>query len=463
MKQFWILLFFANIVMLLLFPISSLGQINDSPVKSDGELLFYFDTASFRGRSKRVYQEFYYQIPLTDIAFINTADGFIDTLDISFSISDTSGKQSVKDHWLFPVFSKEKADFEGRFLPDQFDLSMDEGVYSAHLRISDKNSGKTGIANLAFKAASFKSDKLILSDIQFASSIEPGVEVSKFNKNNYCVIPNPNRMFGNTLTTLFFYLEIYNLSPADSNGTYTIEYNITDLNKTIERNYPSKIKKKPGLTSLETGGIHLAGFRQPYYKLNIRVKDNDTGDSASIGRIFWNQRPEQSSAAVHYKNEAVERIAQMTDDELELHFEQMKYFLSIEHIKTYSELTNAGKRKFFTNFWTSMDSDPDTYENEFRTKYFNLVKYANEHFTSGFKEGWRTDQGRILIKFGIPDDRRQFPMTSNAEPYEEWYYYREEGKKFIFVDEEGTGAYRLIYSTDETEFTDPQWREIIGQ
>ncbi|MBN1349168.1 GWxTD domain-containing protein [candidate division KSB1 bacterium] len=141
----------------------------------------------------------------------------------------------------------------------------------------------------------------------------------------------------------------------------------------------------------------------------------------------------------------------------------MQYFLSDEDKKAYGQLTGGGRRRFFINFWNSLDPNPNTYKNEFWVEYFKRIEYSNNHFTAGFKTGWKTDRGRIAIKFGIPDDRRQYSVTVNTRPYEEWHYYREEGKRFIFIDEEGTGQYRLIYSSDDTEFTDPDWQDLVGR
>lgn len=466
MKRILNIIAASSLLLTLLTPVLTTAQTINLPAKSEGDILFYFDTGSFRAKGNRVYQEFYYQIPLTELAFARVDEGFIDTLEVFFIMSDTSGSKFIKDSWNLPVFSAKRENFEGRFLPDQFELSMDEGVYSAHLRIVDKNSGKSGFANLAFQAPSFQTDRLILSDIQFASNIARSSETNKFIKNGYSIIPNANRMFGNTLATLFFYIEIYNLAPADSLGTYSVEYEIADIQNNSIRRYPEKRRQKPGNTSAEVGAISLAIFKQPYYRLNVRVKDNDTHASAEISRIFWQQQPEQpvtQAAIAEYKNAAAERVARISASELAQHFEQMQYFLSDEDKKAYGQLTGGGRRRFFINFWNSLDPNPNTYKNEFWVEYFKRIEYSNNHFTAGFKTGWKTDRGRIAIKFGIPDDRRQYSVTVNTRPYEEWHYYREEGKRFIFIDEEGTGQYRLIYSSDDTEFTDPDWQDLVGR
>ena len=151
----------------------------------------------------------------------------------------------------------------------------------------------------------------------------------------------------------------------------------------------------------------------------------------------------------------------MTEEEIEHHFNQIKYLLPQQSILDFKNLNLRGKRLFLINFWISNDPNPETPENEFWNSYFKNVEYVNQKFSSSFIEGWETDRGRIFLKYGKPNETQYYPMTSNSKPYEIWYYYQPEYMKFIFVDEEGFGRFRLIYSSDEKETTDPNWKTII--
>ena len=57
-------------------------------------------------------------------------------------------------------------------------------------------------------------------------------------------------------------------------------------------------------------------------------------------------------------------------------------------------------------------------------------------------EGWRTDRGRIYIKFGPPDDIERYPFEMGTYPFEIWRYYSLR-KVFVFVDRTGFGDYYL--------------------
>ena len=97
-----------------------------------------------------------------------------------------------------------------------------------------------------------------------------------------------------------------------------------------------------------------------------------------------------------------------------------------------------------------------------RRKYLKLVEEANQRFGHGNDEGWETDQGRVLITYGHPDDIERNPNTEYSKPYTIWKYYRlEGGSDFIFYDRMGFGDYELIHSTYYKELQNPGWQNLI--
>ena len=80
-------------------------------------------------------------------------------------------------------------------------------------------------------------------------------------------------------------------------------------------------------------------------------------------------------------------------------------------------------------------------------EYYSRVEYANKSY-AGYMEGWRTDRGMVLIRFGPPQNIERHPFDSDNKPFEIWYYYSQ-NREFIFVDETGFGDYRLQYPTTD--------------
>jgi len=126
--------------------------------------------------------------------------------------------------------------------------------------------------------------------------------------------------------------------------------------------------------------------------------------------------------------------------------------------------SNEEREEFIKLFWRQRDPDPDTEENEYREQYYERIAYANEHFSSG-KPGWKTDRGRIYIKFGKPDGVESHPsggsyQKTNGESttgyaFETWFYRYlpgvRSGVEIEFVDPSGTGEYRIARNSSEKD------------
>ncbi len=128
--------------------------------------------------------------------------------------------------------------------------------------------------------------------------------------------------------------------------------------------------------------------------------------------------------------------------------------------------TNEEREQFIGDFWHRRDPDPDTEENEYREAYYERVAYVNEHFASGIP-GYKTDRGRIYLKYGKPDDVESHPAGGSYErqpnegggststyPFERWFYRNIPGRSgadIEFVDPTGTGEYRLARNPFEKE------------
>jgi GWxTD domain-containing protein len=108
--------------------------------------------------------------------------------------------------------------------------------------------------------------------------------------------------------------------------------------------------------------------------------------------------------------------------------------------------TDEQREQFIENFWARRDPSPGTIDNEFRNEYYRRIFITNQLFAAkAGKPGWQTDRGRILIKFGEPDDIEKIPGAQ--PPFERWRYRYIEGIgtniTLKFVDRDGSGDYAL--------------------
>ncbi len=149
----------------------------------------------------------------------------------------------------------------------------------------------------------------------------------------------------------------------------------------------------------------------------------------------------------------------MSEEELNLAFEQSRYIASSDEIKRWNSLPDIeSKRVFLFNFWEQRDPNPSTPENERKIEYFERVRKADEMFRGSREKGWRSDRGRVYIIYGEPSEIDRYPNEMDAFPYEIWSYNNIEGGViFVFGDITGTGQMILIHSTHRGEMHDENW------
>jgi GWxTD domain-containing protein len=86
--------------------------------------------------------------------------------------------------------------------------------------------------------------------------------------------------------------------------------------------------------------------------------------------------------------------------------------------------TDDERAEFIKQFWLHRDPTPGTPENEFKDEHYRRIAYANLHFpTATGKAGWKTDPGRIYIRFGPPDEIDDHSsLQAPAVPFIDWIY-----------------------------------------
>ncbi len=177
--------------------------------------------------------------------------------------------------------------------------------------------------------------------------------------------------------------------------------------------------------------------------------------------------------------------------------DEVHFLLSADEEETFAITPPGEQERQLDVFWARRDPTPKTAENEARLTFRARVAHANATFGPiGPIRGMFTDMGRVYIRHGEPDevlrqvmpagnetlteqlqqildtetrspeDVRQHSLGGDQRPFEVWTYEgdlplpldvdpRDKSRGpsrrrllFLFVDEQGTGVYRLRYSTE---------------
>ncbi|MGD8306266.1 MAG: hypothetical protein PVF17_06400, partial [Ignavibacteria bacterium] len=189
---------------------------------SQDDLKFQFDYAQFGYNETSNYVEFYYSVDQNTLSVKETDSLNFSEGILSLTIKDSlSGEVVVDNNWLIsePFQNSQQAN---KSLIGALGFLLNAGIYTCKMTVKDGiDDNRYKSYNEILEVNPFHGQQVSMGDIQLASNIiqSSNNTSSIFYKNTYEVIPIPNCLVGENQPVLFYYTELYNISPepADQN------------------------------------------------------------------------------------------------------------------------------------------------------------------------------------------------------------------------------------------------------
>ena len=303
-------------------------------------------------------------------------------------------------------------------------VSLVPGKYELFIKASDLNSDKVTQRRIKLNIQDFITKEINISGILFIKDVQ-------LDSTGNLIGFKP--AYGNNFTgraeDFYIYSDIYNATVPDE---IRLHYVLSSKKGGVELDTVVVKNVRKNITHF-LFKVNKERLRFNKYNLELSAESNE----ASVKKLqtfsfYWTETPN-------------------TEFDLNAAFDQMIYIVSEDSLNKYKKSSLAEKKKFFNRFWAEHDPDPSTSKNELKNEYFRRVNFVNQHFSVLGQQGWATDRGRILIKFGFPDDIERHPFELGTKPYEIWRYYALR-KTFLFHDMSGFGDYRLDPAFLDEEF-----------
>jgi len=437
------------------------------------ELPCYVDFAQFRHNNEYTKLEVYYAAERSFLRFDAEENAFHAELKITLDILKDN-EIVIRDSMILPDKVQRLTDIApGQKLTYQSVFIIKEGDYTLHVTFKDLKSSTTERIEKKLPVRNFAGEQLRTSDIEIANKIE-GIQQEQivFDKNGLRIFPNPQLYYGGRNSVLNFYMEIYNLAynPEEENKPYTIRYAIEDLEDNLVKYLGKKDIEKSGSSSTLNGGIDISTLNTGSYYLKLMLHDPQKKETTEAKKIFFVQSvkdllPRISAPPPESNPDAINNIEQynhMTEYELNNYYGPLRTIATKEENQVFDQLDTEGKKSFLVEFWKRRDSNPNTPGNEYKAEFLERVEEANELFSTARTEGWKTDRGKVILRYGKPSQVERFPGSASGNAYEIWHYYEIQGGViFVFVDKVGVKQYELVHSTCQGEIYDSQWNRWL--
>jgi len=158
--------------------------------------------------------------------------------------------------------------------------------------------------------------------------------------------------------------------------------------------------------------------------------------------VFEVERVEGKSRWRTSRSFEVEESGPPRGREFALMLEALSYIADQDEVEGMRDLTEDRQVEAWERFWARRDPTPETPVNENLIEFYRRLRHATRHF-QGIGPGWRSDMGRIYIRYGPPDQVESQPGSATMPAIETWYYHQPY-RRFIFADREGFGRYTLL-------------------
>jgi len=434
---------------------------------------FYFDCSAsvFRGSEGKDIVELYYAVYQKFLKYTpdgNSGYSADAKLDVYIYMKNVDKPMAVNSYKIPSVINDTSGNAIKNKIVGQVNYEMKYGEYKIVVAASDFNNPSMSDSIEFDLLVEDFSGGVKLSDIELATSITKSSDTKNlFYKNTLEVTPNAGGLYGSNVSELYFYAELYNLSTSNMSDEVIVKRRILTLNN--EEIISSEKKIKPGvesrvefgmfkIDSLKTGSyIFELSYIDPLKNLNI----------AKTKKFFlYTVSDDRQSSDKGQEDYLKSEYVILNEKELDDLFDKAIYIRKDEEIRTYKGLrTLEEKRKFMYDFWKKRDDNQMTPQNEFKIAYFKRMNEANLKFKESFKDGWKTDRGRIYVLYGPPSDIQHNSFESETKNYDIWQYDAlQGGTNAIFIEKDtGTGIYTLVSSTIRGEFQDDDWKLQLKQ
>jgi GWxTD domain-containing protein len=441
---------------------TAMASQTGQPVESVAVRAFRF----YRAEGHQTLVTAFVEVPYDLLEAPTAANGEL-KYGVVVQITDASGIKLNEAAWP----GRARADLRGKRASklEILDFSVAPGKYHVSVAVTDSVSGRqfsSGTDVEAWSDAPGASDLMLSPHMRLVTDSDTMPQMGE-------------RRWGNTMVTqalrlrltpdrakAFYMLEAY----AEAPDSGTMQVKVTDsTGHAVVSTRPAAVRLATGGSVLK-GQLDLTGLPAGRYRMTIELATSgskqERSDEFVMADLQETLQREQELASLDRESDAG-YFGAMTEAQLNEAEEPLIYLASSDSLSVWkSGLSLQAKQQFLIRFWDVRDPSPSTPKNELREQFYGLIAQANRAYGEGGRSttpGWKTDRGRVFVKYGSPAevlDRRT--PSGQSPPYQVWRYTRGKEIYYIFADRSGFGAYKLLASNNLRETSTPGYADILG-
>lgn len=356
----------------------------------------------------------YARIRYDDVVFVHSDSGFSAHYQFSINVfsdkelTDVAYSKIIDRRLTVPTYPMTNSVTAFDTVRDR--LTLEPGKYYMVLKLYDYNTDHTSSREITHTFKNFLQSPLAISDVLLYDRTDTsGIPVDIL------------RSGADTLLADFY------VTMKDPPDTFALHAVAKSVESPTSIDTALTIRQEKSVQSYRLP-IETRELAPGTYQLRLSVKNGkEESHSETTFRILRSSIPLNSA-------------------ELDQELQPLIYITTPGEIATLKEGTFDQRRERFIDFWLRRADGNKEKAVAMRAEFYRRVDYANQHLSGGLGHGWQSDRGRIYIIYGPPDQVVSHDEDFTTPPYQIWYYYNLK-LEFVFLDEFGTGDYRLVQSS----------------
>jgi GWxTD domain-containing protein len=334
-------------------------------------------------------------------------------IEISVSFRPRKGGTLLGDVWerRFVVGSFDVSRSPRAAAVERRKLEIPPGRFDVSVTVRDLNAGTESKAGDRVTVPDYSRVPVGFADLELGVRDSSGV-----------FRPVPTRVFGADVGHLAARAAMFDRRPGAWPRRYAFRYRVLDDVGQKLKEGTSEVTMSRSAEPVVIGPVDADLFVGPYV---FEVELAEKGSRWRVERSF-----------------EVEESGPPRGADFERMLEPLSYIAASDEIERLRALPPDRQPAGWEQFWRQRDPTPDTPRNEALIEFIRRLHYAERHF-QGYGPGWRSDMGRIYIRYGPPDQIESRAPSTDSPQLEIWYYHNP-FRRFVFGDREGFGRFVLM-------------------
>ena len=418
-------------------------------------------TRFYRGAGNQTVVDGFARVPFALLDSLTRGPNAIAAYRVVLTVRDSANLQLVADSWTRSIPARLLATARGSSL-EHFTFAASPGTYTIEVAVHDSATGRVTRAQVpltAFMGRPAASDVLLATGMRAAGAADTTRRSGELRKGGVILEAAERPLLTPNQASLGYYLEWYGRGLVDE--TTAVSVRVLRADGTPVVSTPAQRMPFDAGGGVTRAMVDLAGLPPGDYGFEVVLEGKDT----TVTRRAPFRMGGFESVAMTAPPAPPDKFEAMTEAQLDTLYGPLIYLMASDETGIYSTLTLEGKRNFLRRFWNKRDPTPGTPRNEEQESFYTRIAEANRRYREGGAAeipGWRTDRGRIFIRFGPPQETLQRPQAGSTLPYEVWKYSRGRALKYVFMDLTQFGNYALIWTDDRREPSRPNWQSLLG-